>query len=82
MPAASPQSALPLPFQRMLSRIQAAAYVGIGLTKFDEMVADGRMPLARKIDTRRVWDVRQLDLALDRLPSEGDDSSPETNDWD
>ncbi len=29
---------------RGLSRVQSAAYVGTGVTKFDEMVSDGRMP--------------------------------------
>ncbi|MCF1452255.1 helix-turn-helix transcriptional regulator [Agrobacterium vitis] len=77
-----PKSALPLPFQRMLNRVQAAAYAGIGVSKFDEMVNDGRMPQPRKIDARRVWDVRQIDIALDALPSDGDISSPDGNDWD
>ena len=30
---------------RGLSRVQAAEYIGIGATKFDEMVDDGRMRL-------------------------------------
>ncbi|MVA47757.1 hypothetical protein GOZ83_22105 [Agrobacterium vitis] len=77
-----PKSALPLPSQRMLNRVQAAAYVGVGVSKFDEMVNDGRMPQPRKIDARRVWDVRQIDIALDALPSEGDISYPDGNDWD
>jgi predicted DNA-binding transcriptional regulator AlpA len=77
-----PKSALPLPFQRMLNRVQAAAYAGVGVTKFDQMVNDGRMPQPRKIDSRRVWDVRQIDNALDALPSDGDTSSQENNDWD
>jgi len=28
-----------------MSRDEAARYVGVGATKFDEMVADGRKPL-------------------------------------
>nr|WP_027487497.1 hypothetical protein [Allorhizobium undicola] len=76
------KSVLPLPFQRMLNRLQAAAYAGVGVSKFDEMVDDGRMPQPRKIDSRRVWDVRQIDIALDALPSEGNSSLLEGNDWD
>jgi hypothetical protein len=45
-------------------------YIGVGTTKFDEMLADGRMPPPRRIDGRKVWDVRALDLAFDALPVE------------
>jgi predicted DNA-binding transcriptional regulator AlpA len=37
---------------RGLSRVQAAAYVGISPTLFDEMVADGRMPKPVRINAR------------------------------
>ena len=49
--------------RRGLSRIAAAIYVGISPCKFDQMVADGRMPGARRIDGRKVWDVHELDFA-------------------
>ena len=55
-------------------------YVGVGTTKFDEMVADGRMPAPRKVDGRKIWDIRQLDLAFDALPSEN--SSRAGTSWD
>jgi predicted DNA-binding transcriptional regulator AlpA len=54
--------------RRGLSRNDAAAYVGCGPTKFDEMVADGRMPPPRRIDGRKVWDVVELDSHFDALP--------------
>jgi hypothetical protein len=55
-------------------------YVGISPCKFDELVADGRMPGARRIDGRKIWDVRELDLYFDELP--GDDSpTPSSNSW-
>jgi predicted DNA-binding transcriptional regulator AlpA len=54
--------------RRGLSRIEAAIYVGVSPTKFDEMVTDGRMPQSRRIDGRKVWDVRELDLFFDDLP--------------
>lgn len=56
---------------RGIRREQAAAYVGVSPRKFDELVQDGRMPPAKKIDGARVWDVRQLDAAFDRLPDNG-----------
>ena len=67
----------PLP-RRGLSRDEAAMYIGISAAKFDELVADGRMPRPVRIDTRKVWDVRSLDLAFDALPRE----NPTPNSWD
>ena len=57
----------PLP-RRGLSREEAAMYIGVSAAKFDQLVADGRMPAARRIDGRKVWDVRELDLYFDDLP--------------
>jgi predicted DNA-binding transcriptional regulator AlpA len=54
-------------------------YVGISAGKFDEMINDGRMPAPRRIDARKVWDVRELDLAFDALPR--DDAVPAGNSW-
>ena len=64
----------PVP-RRGLSRDEAAIYIGVSAAKFDEMVADGRMPAPIKIDARKVWDIRSLDLAFDDL-------SNKTNSWD
>lgn len=50
----------------------AAAYVGVGRTKFLEMVEDGRMPAPRRIDGVRVWDIRDLDVAFNDLPVDGE----------
>lgn len=55
---------------RGMSREEAARYVGVGTTKFDEMVADRRMPKPRKIDGRVVWDRIALDAAFSDLPSD------------
>src|SRR5947207_9739055 len=61
----------PIP-RRGLSRDEAAMYIGISAGKFDQMVADGRMPEPVKIDSRKLWDIRSLDLAFDDLPKEHD----------
>lgn len=55
---------------RGLSRDDAARYVGVGATKFDEMVADGRMPKPKRIDGRVVWDRVKLDAAFTDLPDD------------
>jgi predicted DNA-binding transcriptional regulator AlpA len=61
---------------RGLSRVQAAEYVGVGVTKFDEMVADARMPRPKRIDGRTVWDRVQLDKAFAALPGDDDERNP------
>jgi predicted DNA-binding transcriptional regulator AlpA len=62
----------PVP-RRGLSRDEAAMYCGISTTLFDRLVADGRMPGPRRIDGRKVWDIRAIDMAFDALPR--DDAS-------
>jgi hypothetical protein len=56
--------------RRGLSREEAAIYVGVGVTKFDALVARDLMPRPKRIDGRRVWDIVALDFAFDRLPDE------------
>ncbi|MFM9850159.1 MAG: hypothetical protein ACKVP3_23755 [Hyphomicrobiaceae bacterium] len=55
---------------RGLSREMAACYIGVSPTLFDDMVRDGRMPKPKRINSRTVWDLRQLDSAFDALPDE------------
>jgi predicted DNA-binding transcriptional regulator AlpA len=59
---------------RGLSRDEAARYVGIGTTKFDQMVADRRMPKGKRIGSRVVWDRVALDIAFSALPGDEDGS--------
>jgi predicted DNA-binding transcriptional regulator AlpA len=58
-----PQSLAP----RGLSRVQAAAYVGVSPGLFDALVDDGRMPKPARIKGRLVWDRIKLDLAFAAL---------------
>ena len=67
--ALSPSQSRPLP-RRGLSRIEGAMYLGISPSKFDELVKDGRMPRPRNIDSRKVWDIYELDVAFEELPRE------------
>lgn len=68
MPAASQNRALPLPCARLLSRVETAGYVGVSPTTFDKMIADKLMPAAKRVYARTLWDVRQLDSAIEDLP--------------
>ncbi|HEY5306095.1 MAG TPA: hypothetical protein VIJ52_05430 [Pseudolabrys sp.] len=61
---------------RGLSRVQAAAYIGIGASLFDQLVKDGRMPPAKRINGRTIWDRRRLDVAFEALDDGGN------NPWD
>ncbi len=62
---------------RGLSRVQAANYVGVGTTKFDEMIKDGLMPKPKQVDGRNIWDRLGLDESFTALPSDKD-----ANPWD
>lgn len=57
---------------RGLSRAEAAAYIGISATLFDEMVKDGRMPQPKRINARTIWDRYGLDEAFAALPTSED----------
>ena len=69
-------SRLYLNFQpRGLRRDNAARYIGIGTTKFHELVCKGKLPEPVKIDGCVIWDVKKLDTAFDEL-------SEPNNPWD
>ena len=53
---------------RGLSRVEAAAYIGVSPSLFDEMVKDQRMPCPKRINNRTVWDRKRLDDAFEALP--------------
>ncbi len=54
-------------------------YIGVSPGKFDQMLSDGRMPIPRRVDGRKLWDIRDLDLAFDALPRE---DGPKGGSWD
>lgn len=64
------------PAQRLgLSREEAADYIGVSASLFDAMVADGRMPPPKRVNSRRIWDRRRLEAAFTALP--GDEDFPQ-----
>lgn len=58
----------PLLQPRLVSREDAAAYVGLSPTAFDAEVAAGTFPGPFPLNKirRRLWDVRALDAAMNR----------------
>jgi predicted DNA-binding transcriptional regulator AlpA len=69
----------PLYPPRGMSRAEAARWVGVSASKFDQLVKDGRMPRPRAIDGRVIWDRYQLDAAIDELPDR--DRAANDDDW-
>lgn len=61
---------------RGLSRAQAAAYIGVSPSLFDEMVKDARMPQPIRINSRVLWDRVQLDDAFAELSEAKDGNDP------
>jgi predicted DNA-binding transcriptional regulator AlpA len=55
---------------RGMSRDEAARYIGVGITKFDEMVADRRMPRPKRVDGRVIWDRFKIEAAFTDLPED------------
>jgi predicted DNA-binding transcriptional regulator AlpA len=64
---------------RGLSRVEAAAYVGVSATLFDQLVSDGRMPKPKQINSRKIWDRLRVDQAFEMIP-DGDQTM--NNPWD
>jgi hypothetical protein len=71
------QESNPLP-RRGLRRAEAALYIGVSPSKFDQLVGKGSMPKPKHVDGCVIWDVRALDLAFDALT----DDDGEANPWD
>lgn len=72
-------SAIPLPTVLGLNRVQAAEFIGVSPSLFDLMVKDGRMPLPKTVNSRRIWDRRKLEAAFGRLP--GGDGNEDNDGW-
>ena len=54
-------------------------YLGIGTGMFDQMRSAGQIAPPRIIGSRKLWDIRDLDMAFESLPRE-DAATGET--WD
>jgi Helix-turn-helix domain len=64
--------------RRGLSRVEAATYLGVSPSKFDELRKSGRIGPAKVLDGRKLYAIEVLDEFFDALPDESFDT---TEDW-
>jgi hypothetical protein len=64
--------------RRGLSRVEAAMYLGISPSKFDELRKAGRIGPAKILDGRKLFAIETLDEFFDGLPDERQTSD---DDW-
>jgi hypothetical protein len=75
--AVTPRIERPIP-RRGLSRVEAAIYLGISPSKFDELRKSGRIGPAKMLDGRKLYAIEMLDEFFDTLPDENHDAE---EDW-
>jgi hypothetical protein len=63
--------------RRGLSRVEAAAYIGVSPSKFDQLRHTGRLAAPKVLDGRLIFTVERLDEFLDSLPDENQTSDDE-----
>jgi len=56
--------------RRGLSREESAIYMGVSGSTFDQGRTDGLIPPPKMWGGRKLWDIRDLDMAFDALPRE------------
>jgi predicted DNA-binding transcriptional regulator AlpA len=68
---------------RGLRRTLAAEYIGVSLSLFDRLVAEGQMPGPKRVHGRTIWDRVAVDLAFDVLDggSPRDEAGEEIVEW-
>jgi hypothetical protein len=70
-------AARPMP-RRGLSRVEAAMYLGISPSKFDELRKSRRIGPAKLLEGRKLYAIEVLDEFFDALPDESRDTA---EDW-
>lgn len=65
----------------LVGRDTAAALLGVGTTKFDELVRRGLLPAPVECDALVRWPTDELREAAKRLPRRGEPSADPGADW-
>jgi hypothetical protein len=67
---------------RLVTREVVAAYACVSPNTWDDMVEKGIMPKARiLVGKRKAWDLREVDVAMDALPHEGEELVAADEGW-
>lgn len=66
---------------RGLNREQAAAYIGVSASLFDEMTSDGGRPKPKRANARCIWDRIALDKAFTSLPGGDGTDNGDDDGW-
>ena len=69
----------PLYPPRWMRRTEAARWVAMSPSKFDQLVKDGRLPPPKMIDGVILWDRYRLDAAVELFPDRGEVT--DQDDW-
>jgi hypothetical protein len=64
---------------RWMRRAEAARWVGMSPSKFDQLVKDARLPAPKTIDGIVLWDRYRLDTAVELYPDRS--AAAEEDDW-
>ncbi|MDR3461720.1 MAG: hypothetical protein P4L76_05320 [Beijerinckiaceae bacterium] len=59
-----------------LTRLEAAAFIGVTPSAWDDLVANGDMPQARRLGAFERWDRRQVEAAFSLAPQAEDARKP------
>ena len=59
---------------------EAALYLGMGRSKFLQLVCEGRLPKPKAVDGMRIWDRRELDASFDDFAEHADNGRPNSFD--
>ena len=63
-----------------VSRDTGAALLGISGGTFDKLVRAGKLPEPREVESRILWDAKEIEAAWRAMPKRGQPST--SNEWD
>lgn len=66
---------------RGLRRTEAAAYLGVSVSLFDDMIHEGVMPKPLRFGGRVFWDRHAIDRALDQMMAAQIDTGKSAGEW-
>jgi hypothetical protein len=69
------------PIKLCVDRKAAAEMVDLSPGAFDAAVRKGLLPYPIEMGRRKVWSVKALEKAIDRLAGMNNESEPEQNEW-